>query len=311
MLADVNGDNRQDVVGFGHDGVWLATSTGTSFSLAFVLTNFGYDQSWRVDKHVRTTGDINGDNMDDIVGFGDHGVWTALSTGSGFGPAQFVLTEFGIYAGGWHLDRHPRLLADINGDGKQDIVGFAEYGVWLSLATSSGYFSAPTFVVEDFGYDQGWRVGTHPRFVDGVPQTGCTDSTCPERGTHPRFVADLNGDGYQDIVGFGHDSVYRSLGGPGGFGPVRGVLRALVVEQGYPWNAYPDVVPDWHPRLVGDVTGDGKYDLVAFDRSDIMVAPSSDLPPPPPPAAPTNLGVTGKTTTSLTLVWSDNSRRKG
>src|SRR5262245_12303671 len=42
LLADVNGDNSQDVVGFGADGVWLATSTGTGFSPAFALADFGY-----------------------------------------------------------------------------------------------------------------------------------------------------------------------------------------------------------------------------------------------------------------------------
>src|SRR5262249_23195153 len=31
MLADINGDNHKDVVGFGDAGVWVATSTGTNF----------------------------------------------------------------------------------------------------------------------------------------------------------------------------------------------------------------------------------------------------------------------------------------
>src|SRR5438045_4027296 len=47
MLADVNGDGKQDLVGFGYDGVWLATSTGTQFNAAFVLADFGYQSGWR------------------------------------------------------------------------------------------------------------------------------------------------------------------------------------------------------------------------------------------------------------------------
>jgi hypothetical protein len=36
-------------------------------------------------------------------------------------------------------DKHPRLLADVNGDGLSDIVAFDELGVWVSLSTASGF----------------------------------------------------------------------------------------------------------------------------------------------------------------------------
>src|SRR5262245_55275187 len=167
LLADVNGDKRQDVIGFGYHGVWLATSTGTSFSPAFALNDFGYLSAWRVEKHVRTAGDINGDHMEDVVGFGDAGVYRALSTGTGFGPATFVVADFG-YDQGWRVDKHVRLLADVNGDGKKDIVGFGDHGVWLSLATSGGFFAAPAFVVADFGFYQGWMPDKHIRTTADV-----------------------------------------------------------------------------------------------------------------------------------------------
>ena len=281
LMADVNGDGKQDIVGFGNSGVYVSLSTGTGFSTpTFVVADFGYDQGWRVDKHIRTTADVNGDGKQDIVGFGDDGVWLATSTGTGFGAPQLVLADLGYAAGGWLLDRHPRLMADINGDSKQDIVGFGNSGVYVSLSTGTG-FSTPTFVVADFGYDQGWRVGIHPG-----------------------FVADLNGDGYQDIVGFGNDFVYRSLGSPGRFSGFRGVLRDLVPGRGDPWNLRN---PDLFPRFVGDVNGDGMQDLVAFDRADIKVARSSNLPPLPPPRAPSNPRVTNSTSTSLSIAWDDNS----
>jgi hypothetical protein len=416
MLADINGDGKQDVVGFGEDGVWTATSTGANFNPGFALAQFGYQQSWRVEKHVRATADINGDGRDDIVGFGDDGVWTALSTGGGFAPASFVFAGFGYLAGGWRVDRHLRLLADVNGDGRKDIVAFGDDGVWIALATGSGAFSDPAFVIAEFGfnqgwrlenhvrttadvngdglqdivgfandgvyvafatggggfgpahraleafgyyagawrvdrhlrlladinrdglqdivafgddgvwvarstgsgfespqfvlaafgYNQGWRIGKQPRFVDGRAQIGCGESTC-KSGAHPRFVADLNGDGYLDIVGFGDEWVYRALGGPGGFEPMRAMFRALVVNSGFPWNGYEHVVPNWYPRLVGDVNGDGMQDLVAFDYGAIKVARSSNLPPPPIPAAPFNVRITAKTDTTLTVAWNDNS----
>jgi hypothetical protein len=36
-------------------------------------------------------------------------------------------------------------MADVNGDGKQDIVGFANEGVWLALSTGTG-FTAPRLI---------------------------------------------------------------------------------------------------------------------------------------------------------------------
>jgi hypothetical protein len=285
MLADVNGDKRQDVVGFGRDGVWLATSPTDSFSAASMLADFGYQSGWRVTRHVRMLGDLNGDKLEDLVGFADAGVYRALSTGTGFGGATFGMADFG-YNQGWRLERHVRLLADVNGDGRKDIVAFGDEGVWTAVSTDSG-FAAAQFVLAEFGYNQGWRARRHPR-----------------------FVADLNGDGYQDIVGFGEDLIYRALGGPTGFGNVRGVLREFVVDNGHPWRHYPDVLPSVWPRFVGDVNGDGLPDLIAFDKDAIKVACSSDQPPPPPPTAPSSPRITAETTTSLTLAWNDNSNNE-
>jgi hypothetical protein len=387
MLADVNGDKRQDVVGFGIDGVWTATSTGGGFHPIFALADFGYQSGWRVAKHVRTTGDINGDGREDIVGFGDAGVYRALSTASGFGPATYVIANFG-YDQGWRVDRHVRLLADVNGDGRKDIVAFGDAGVWLSLATSSGYFSAPAFVVAEFGYNQGWtpthhprltadlngdgrqdiigfandgvwtalatgngfgpaqgvlgefgyaaggwRVDRHPRLLADINGDGKQDivgfgdagvwiaqSTGSgfaaaqfvladfgynqgwRIGRHPRFVADLNADGYQDIVGFGEDLIYRALGGPGGFTDMRGLLHDLVAGIGFPWTSAPDVLNNSYPRFVGDVSGDGLQDLVAFNKDKISVSYGRPWPSFPP-ATPYNLRITDATTNSLSIAW--------
>src|SRR5688572_17834683 len=125
LLADINGDTRQDAVGFGIDGTWIAFSDTTHFNNpVLALNNFGFVAgSWRANLHVRTAGDVNGDQMDDIVGFGDAGVYRALSTGNGLGPADFVVADFG-YDQGWRNNLHVRTLADVNGDTRKDIVGF-------------------------------------------------------------------------------------------------------------------------------------------------------------------------------------------
>jgi fibronectin type III domain protein/VCBS repeat protein len=212
------------------------------------------------------------------VGFGIYGVWIALSTGTGFGPAQFALADFG-YNQGWRVSDHVRATADVNGDGRQDIVGFGLNGVWIALSTGTG-FGPAQFALADFGYNQGWKVGRHPR-----------------------FVADLNGDGYQDIVGYGENAVYRALGGPGGFVGNRLILRDLTA-------GHSSLPPALTPRFIGDANGDGMQDLVVFDEDSIRVACSSELPPPPPPEAPTNPRIISKTETSLQLAWDDNSNNE-
>ena len=43
---------------------------------------------------------------------------------------MLVVNNFGYDAGGWRVDRHPRFLADTTGDGRADIVGFGNAGVY-------------------------------------------------------------------------------------------------------------------------------------------------------------------------------------
>ncbi|RYJ02183.1 MAG: VCBS repeat-containing protein, partial [Acetobacteraceae bacterium] len=104
---------------------------------------------------------------------------------SGFGPMALRSASFGAgaSAGGWASDDHfPRKLADVNGDGHADIVGFGDAGVYVSLADGSGGFG--------------------PMALSPAPK-----------------LADVNGDGRADIVGFGNAGVYVALAdGSGGFG---------------------------------------------------------------------------------------------
>ena len=167
FLADITGDGRADIVGFGDTGVWTALSNGdgTFQPPRVVLADFCLQAGgWRVDRHPRFLADITGDGRADIVGFGDAGVWTALSNGDGtFQAPQFVLADLGFEAGGWRVDKHPRFLADITGDGRADIVGFGDAGVWTALSNGDGTFQAPQFVLADLGFEAGgWRVEKHP-----------------------------------------------------------------------------------------------------------------------------------------------------
>jgi hypothetical protein len=195
-LADINGDHMADIVGFGQAGVYVSLATGGgnfgpgSFKLAGFAAGAG---GWNSEDHYpRELADVNGDGMADIVGFGEAGVSVSLATGGGnFGPVSFKLAGLAAGAGGWNSEDHyPRVLADVNGDHMADIVGFAEAGVYVALATGGGNFSTPTFKFEGFAPSAG----------------GWVSDTL-----YHREVADVNGDGVADIVGFGQDGVFDAL----------------------------------------------------------------------------------------------------
>lgn len=324
-LADINGDGRLDIVGFGQAGVYTSLATTRFGSPAFASTNlviadFGYDQGYRVEEHERLLGDVDGDGRADIVVFGRDGVWLARSTGAGFEAPQLVLAAFGTQQG-WTKTLHVRALGDVNGDGRADIVGFGTNATSVALSTGAG-FSAPTQVIANLAYSQGWRSGRHIRRVQDVNGDGRADivafgedglwiarrvgngyeaprlvtsefgaaSGWTDDERYPRYVADLNGDGYLDVVGFNDSGVMRALGSATGFGPARLVLRDL--REG-------------SVRAVGDVDNDGLLDAVAVSRAtdELSWARSTRSPVPPGPSTPVGLHVVRDRHDALDVAW--------
>ena len=80
--------------------------------------------------------------------------------------------------------RHLFLAADVDGNTTADLVAFKDQGVWVSLSSAAG-FVEPFFWVRGFGFDQGW-----------LP------------GWHPRTIANVDGDGIPDLVGFRQEGVF-------------------------------------------------------------------------------------------------------
>ncbi|MBA2278567.1 MAG: VCBS repeat-containing protein, partial [Chloroflexia bacterium] len=226
--ADLTGDGRADLVGFGDAGVWtsLNNGDGTFQPPQFMVANFGFAAGgWRVERHPRFLADLTGDGRADIVGFGDAGVWVALNNGDGtFQAPQFMVANFGFEAGGWRVERHPRFLDDLTGDGRADIVGFGDAGVWVALNNGDGTFQAPQMVVANFAaVAGGWRVHQHPR-----------------------FLADLTGDRRADIVGFGDAGVWVSLNsGNATFQGLQMVVANFAINAGG-WRSLR------HPRFIAD-----------------------------------------------------------
>ncbi len=254
MLGQANTDfgdssGLSDIFGFGSGGVYVALAHNGGFSNpGFVLPSFGSSAAgggWTSqDLYPREVARIDNTFHDDIVGFGSGGVYVALGNGeNSWALPTLTLHSFGASAGGWTSQDHlPRLLADVNADGQADIVGFGSGGVYVALNTGAGTFANPFLSIHSFGSSAaagGWS----------------------SQNVAPRALADVNDDGYNDIVGFGTNATYVALGtGNGHFGPAFVALQSFGSSPaGGGWTDN-----NTYPRELADINYDGRADIVGF-----------------------------------------------
>ncbi|WP_406293512.1 trypsin-like serine protease [Embleya sp. NBC_00888] len=233
--GDFDGDGKDDIVEFARESlgdVWVALSTGTGFGdVTKWHDNFAFGRT------VPMVGDYDGNGRDDIIAFdrdnGDVLVATSLY-GGGFSAVMRYPLRFAFG------DDIPA-VADVTGDGKDDLVKFGRRGkVWVSRTFSEAYTG--------FDYPVLW----HTNFAYGneVPAVG-----------------DVNGDRRADIIAFTRGNSGR-------------VWAALSTGIAF---STPTI---WHDRfcfgaetpVVADFSGDGKADIAAFthdNRGDVYVAVSN------------------------------------
>ena len=234
-----------------------AAAAGNHFGMPqFELAAFGPDAGgWSSDDtYPRELADVDGDvdGRADIVGFSSAGVYVSLATAGGhFAAPALTLAAFGTNAdaGGWSSDNiYPREVADVNGDGLADIVGFSSAGVYVSLAIAEGFFDRPTFELANFGTNAGgWS----------------------SDDTYPRELADVNGDGRADIVGFGAAGVYVSLAAAGGHFAAPTFELANFGTNAGGWSSQ-----NLYPRELAHVSGTGGADIVGFASNGVWVSDS-------------------------------------
>ncbi len=175
-------------------------------------------------------GDVNGDGKEDAVAYFDtgglNGDWyVGLSDGTKFnGAAQPWLTGFGDAS-------HDQFIADVNGDGKADVVLYYDVpgalGKWY-VALSNGSSFVP-----------------HSAWLDGHGS-----------GSQRQMVEDIDGDGKADAVAFFDvpgfaGKWYTALSNGSSFGGGGGLWR-----DGYAAGS--------QKQFLGDVNGDAKADAVAY-----------------------------------------------
>lgn len=238
VVGDVNGDRRADIVGFGGAGVYVAINSGTKFADPVLWTeNFGTDEGWTIDQHVREIRDVNGDGKDDIVACSAGAVACALSDGRSFGEFQWLKKN--VYSQSLLGDSKAGTLltfSDVNGDNKTDLVTFDKDKIHADYGTGSGFLG-----MLRLPYPAGQKL------------TGLQ-----------RAVGDADGDGKAEFLFFTDNGVLV-LSQTGNAQP-RLWSNNFSTTAG--WTS------DFLLRTVGDVNGDRRTDVVGFGIADVIVATS-------------------------------------
>ena len=144
--ADVNGDHKADLIIRGPDGIRVALSTGNGFEQSTLWTNYFSDDSKQPWKKVEgysgtiSLADVNGDGLADIVARGPEGVYVSLSSSASFMQPSIWTSEFsdlGTIA--WKEAKYSSTfqLADVNGDGRADLIVRGPQGILVSLSTGN------------------------------------------------------------------------------------------------------------------------------------------------------------------------------
>ncbi len=225
-LGDVDGDGRHDVIAFTRGwsaDVYVAKSTGSGFASAV-----RWHDSFCYNDEICEVGDFNGDDRDDIVVFtrGSRGdVYVALSTGTFFTGTGWKWHDSFCY------NDEICKVGDADGDGMDDVVAFTRGS------------SADVYVATAYAYGfAGTGVKWHDKFCYHSEQCD---------------VADVNGDGKDDVVAF-----------------LRGDAADVFAAKST-GSKFDGTGKKWHALFclgqqvcrLGDVTGDGKADAVSFLRN--------------------------------------------
>jgi hypothetical protein len=209
--------------------------------------------------------DLDSDGCIDIVMFANDGAYYARSLCNGsFGNWTRFFVGMGYAAGSYRVPDHPRMVEDVTGDGRPDIVAFANASVYILPNTSTGgtisFGGAETWNTT-FTRNHGW--------TDSDVSSGIT-----RNGIYPRYLADVNGDGYLDIVGYSSSGAAIGINqipidGTHAWSNGVGIAPAFAASAAN-WSATIGTTREYFPRKIGDVDNDGRVDFIGFDRTGVV-----------------------------------------
>jgi len=181
-LADVNGDNRTDLIQFGRDTGWvgIANASGAFQIWTYTIPTGRYGTTYR-----HYFADTNGDGRSDLVQIGNTTTgWVGIADVNGDIDIWTHSFPTGEYSG-----RYRQQLADVNGDGRADLIQFGNEDyfnkdrMWIGLANASGNF----------------QIWTHSLLNTDLDENSNF------------YIEDVNGDGRSDLIQVNLDHAYGRI----------------------------------------------------------------------------------------------------
>lgn len=289
-MVDVDNNGYADFVrtSVSNGGIVVHTTNGSSLSTTRRTgPAFPGDAYPNRDFYPISASDLDADGCVDLVLFGSGSVLTSRSRCNGqFGswvPQKHIAVG---YNGGWRTDEHKRWVDDVTNDGLPDIVTISDGSVSIynnSSTQGNIVFDTSKLASRDFVANDGWADG---RLYRGTDASG-TSRTVPASNVFPRYLIDITGDGYKDIVGYwgGGAAIGINVPGVGGgrsFTEISTVATVFTPKRAGLWYesiicggpVFPRVCQyEFFPRIVADIDGDGRGDLIGFGGNGVWYQP--------------------------------------
>ena len=229
---------------------YQSTATGSFDNAKFADLTLG--NGWDDEEYHLTIdlADVTGDGRADLCARSAEGIVCSENNGAGFDALATWSTTFSD-TNGWDDDDNWATIQypDVNGDGRADVCGRSDGGVYCRTSTGSGFTTELFSVGGNFSDAEGWDARSWWATI--------------------QFV-DVNGDGMDDVCGRRADGSAMEAGVrcslSTGTGFAASTLWSGLFDDADGWDA----TDQWATLQFPDINGDGKADICG--RSDVQLS---------------------------------------